>query len=36
MLFASFLAVIVGLLAYRRLRRGEKNVSSIESFAGGL
>ncbi len=36
MLLASFLAVIVGLLAYRRLRRGEKNVSSIESFAGGL
>ena len=36
MLLASFVAVIVGLLAYRRLRRGEKNVSSIESFAGGL
>ena len=36
MLLASFLAVVVGLLAYRRLSRGEKDVSSIESFAGGL
>ena len=36
MLLASFLAVIIGLLAYRRLSRGEKDVSSLESFAGGL
>lgn len=36
MLLASFLAVIAGLLAYRWLSRGEKDVSSLESFAGGL
>ena len=36
MLLASFLAVVVGLLAYRRLSRGERDVSSLESFAGGL
>jgi spermidine/putrescine transport system permease protein len=36
MLLASVLAVVVGLLAYRRLSRGERDVSSIESFAGGL
>lgn len=36
MLLASFLAVVVGLLVYRRLSRGEKDVSSLESFAGGL
>jgi spermidine/putrescine transport system permease protein len=36
MLLASVLAVVVGLLAYRRLSRGERDVSSLESFAGGL
>jgi spermidine/putrescine transport system permease protein len=36
MLLAAFLAVIVGLLVYRRLSRGEKDSASIESFAGGL
>jgi len=36
MLLTSFLAVVAGLLAYRRLSRGEKDVSGIESFAGGL
>jgi spermidine/putrescine transport system permease protein len=33
MLAASFLAVVVGLLAYKRLRRGEKD-AGLESFAG--
>jgi spermidine/putrescine transport system permease protein len=36
MLLAAFLAVIVGLVVYRRLSRGEKDSASIESFAGGL
>jgi len=36
MLLAAFLAVVVGLIAYRWLSRGERDVSSIESFAGGL
>ena len=36
MLLAAFLAVIVGLLVYRRLSRGEKGSASLESFAGGL
>jgi spermidine/putrescine transport system permease protein len=36
MLLASLVAVVVGLLVYRRLSRGEKGSSSIESFAGGL
>jgi spermidine/putrescine transport system permease protein len=36
MLLASFLAVAIGLFLYRRLSRGERDVSSIESFAGGL
>jgi spermidine/putrescine transport system permease protein len=36
MLAVSFLAVIVGLLAYRRLSRGERDSSSLDSFAGGL
>jgi spermidine/putrescine transport system permease protein len=36
MLLASFLAVGIGLFLYRRLSRGERDVSSIESFAGGL
>jgi hypothetical protein len=36
MLLAATVAVVVGLLVYRRLRRGEKDSSSIESFAGGL
>src|ERR1044071_1639418 len=36
LLLAAFLAVVVGLLAYRWLSRGERDVSSIESFAGGL
>ena len=36
MLVASLVAVVVGLLVYRRLSRGEKGSSSIESFAGGL
>lgn len=35
MLLASFLAVVTGLLAYRWLSRGEKDVSSLDSFAGG-
>jgi spermidine/putrescine transport system permease protein len=35
MLLASFLAVITGLLVYRRLSRGEKDAASIESFVGG-
>jgi spermidine/putrescine transport system permease protein len=36
MLLASLVAVIVGLVVYRRLSRGEKGSSGIESFAGGL
>jgi spermidine/putrescine transport system permease protein len=36
MLVASLLAVVVGLIAYRWLSRGERDVSSLESFAGGL
>jgi len=36
MLLASFLAVVIGLVAYRWLSRGERDVSSLESFAGGL
>ncbi len=36
MLLASLLAVVAGLLAYRWLSRGEKDVSSLDSFAGGL
>jgi spermidine/putrescine transport system permease protein len=36
MLAVSFLAVIVGLLVYRRLSRGERDSSSLDSFAGGL
>lgn len=36
MLVASFLAVVLGLLIYRRLSRGEKDVSSLDSLAGGL
>ena len=37
MLLASLLAVVIGLLAYRWLRRGEtKDGSSLESFTGGL
>jgi hypothetical protein len=36
MLLASGLAVVVGLLVYRWLSRGERDVSSLESFAGGL
>jgi spermidine/putrescine transport system permease protein len=36
MLLAATVAVVIGLLVYRRLRRGEKGSSSIESFAGGL
>jgi spermidine/putrescine transport system permease protein len=36
MLLASFLAVVIGLLAYRRFSRGEKDVSGLESFANGL
>jgi spermidine/putrescine transport system permease protein len=36
MLLASFLAVVTGLLVYRWLSRGEKDVSSIDGFAGGL
>ena len=33
MLLASFLAVVIGLLVYRWLSRGEKGASGIESFA---
>jgi spermidine/putrescine transport system permease protein len=36
MLFASFLAVVIGFLAYKRLSRGEKDSSGLDSFAGGL
>jgi spermidine/putrescine transport system permease protein len=36
MLLASFLAVVIGLVVYRWLSRGERDVSSLESFAGGL
>jgi spermidine/putrescine transport system permease protein len=36
MLLASFLAVVVGLLAYRWLSRGERDVSSLDTFAGGM
>jgi spermidine/putrescine transport system permease protein len=36
MLLASFLAVVIGLLAYKRLSRGEKDSSGLDSFAGGL
>jgi spermidine/putrescine transport system permease protein len=35
MLLASFLAVVVGLLAYRLLSRGERDVSGLDTFAGG-
>jgi spermidine/putrescine transport system permease protein len=35
MLLASFLAVALGLLAYRWLRRGERGERGIESFAAG-
>jgi spermidine/putrescine transport system permease protein len=34
MLLASFVAVVIGLLAYRRFSRGEKDVSGLDSFAG--
>jgi spermidine/putrescine transport system permease protein len=36
MLLASFLAVVIGLLAYRWLSRGEKGASGLQSFAEGL
>jgi spermidine/putrescine transport system permease protein len=36
MLLAAMVAVVVGLLVYRRLSRGEKESASLESFAGGL
>jgi spermidine/putrescine transport system permease protein len=36
MLLASFLAVVTGLVIYRWLSRGERDVSSLDSFAGGL
>jgi spermidine/putrescine transport system permease protein len=36
MLLAATVAVVIGFLVHRRLRRGEKDSSSIESFAGGL
>lgn len=36
MLLASFLAVVIGLLAYKRLSRGEKDSSGLDSFAEGL
>ena len=36
MLFASFLAVVIGLLAYKRLSRGEKGSSGLEGLAEGL
>jgi hypothetical protein len=36
MLVASFLAVVIGLLAYRWLSRGEKGASGLESFSNAL
>jgi spermidine/putrescine transport system permease protein len=36
MLLASLLAVVIGLLAYRWLSRGEKGANSLQSFAEGL
>jgi spermidine/putrescine transport system permease protein len=36
MLLASFLVVVLGLLAYRWFARGEKGASGLESFANGL
>lgn len=36
MLLASLLAVVLGLLAHRRLSRGENDVAGLERFAGGL
>ncbi len=36
MLLASFLAVVIGLLAYRWFSRGEKGANGIKSFADGL
>jgi spermidine/putrescine transport system permease protein len=36
MLLASFLAVVIGILAYKRFTHGEKGASGLESFAEGL
>ena len=36
MLLASFLAVVIGLLAYRWFSRGETGANGIKSFADGL
>ena len=36
MLLAATVAVVIGFIIYRWLSRGEKDSSSIESFAGGL
>jgi spermidine/putrescine transport system permease protein len=36
MLLASLLAVVLGLLVYRRISRGQKVGSGLEEFAGGL
>jgi len=36
MLLASFLAVVIGILAYKRLSRGEKGLSGLEGLAEGL
>ena len=36
MLLASLCAVVIGVLVYRRLNRGEKEDSTLDSFAGGL
>jgi spermidine/putrescine transport system permease protein len=36
MLVASFLAVVIGMLAYRRLSRGEKGTSGLQGLAEGL
>jgi spermidine/putrescine transport system permease protein len=36
MLVASFLAVVIGLLAYRWFSRGEKGSSGLESFSNAL
>jgi spermidine/putrescine transport system permease protein len=36
MLFASFLAVVIGLLAYKRFSRGEKGSSGLQGLAEGL
>ncbi|MGH8868372.1 MAG: ABC transporter permease [Actinomycetes bacterium] len=36
LLVASFAAVLIGLVVYRRLRRGERDKSDLERFTGGV